>query len=315
MTLKAFDGRTYTPYGILSNFQVEVGAKTVEIDIEVIDGNLDYNILLGRPWIYAMATPVSTYFRKIGFPFQGGITIIDQLTFLPNSSQVTGSIPMIHGSSQSLQNVGVGLLKGPALMGTFSLLPPSNLTEVAMVETYNMVSSTSAEIKKISKHFVSMDHRQVHPKKAAAIKAEVENLLHAGFIYRVLLTDWVLNIVPFMKKQGTIRVCIDYRDVNQVCPKENYPTPFIDQIIDECARCEIFSFPDGFFGYNQINIRPQDQSKTAFICLWGTFAYPKLPFGLKNTGETFQRAMNYTFHDIEHIVQPYLDDLPTHLRK
>jgi hypothetical protein len=116
--------------------------------------------------------------------------------------------------------------------------------------------------------------RPVHPKKATAIKAEVEKLLHAGFIYPVPLTDWVSNIVPVMKKQGTIRVCIDYRDVNQACPKDNYPTPFIDQIIDECAGCEIFSFMDGFSGYNQINIHPQDQSKTAFICPWGTFAYP-----------------------------------------
>ena len=110
------------------------GGKTVEVDVEVIDGNLDYNILLGRPWIYAMAVVVSTYFRKIAFPFQGGITIVDQQTFLPNSSQVTGSIPIIHGSSNSLQNIGVGLLKDPALMGTFSLPPPSNRAEMATVE-------------------------------------------------------------------------------------------------------------------------------------------------------------------------------------
>ena len=123
--------------------QVELGGKTVEIDVEVIDGNLDYNILLGRPWIYAMAAVVSTYFRKIAFPYQGSVTIIDQQTFLPNSSQVTGSIPMIRGSSQSLQNIGVGLLKDPTLMGTFALSHPKNLAEVATVETYNMKSSIS----------------------------------------------------------------------------------------------------------------------------------------------------------------------------
>jgi len=98
----------------------------------------------------------------------------------------------------------------------------------------------------------------VHPKKAAAIKEEVEKLLHASSIYPVPLSEWVSNIVPMMKKQGMIRVCVDYMDVNQACPKDNYPTPFIDHIIDECARCEIFSFMDGFSGYNQINIRPQD---------------------------------------------------------
>ncbi|KZL17871.1 reverse transcriptase family protein [Pseudovibrio sp. Ad37] len=77
----------------------------------------------------------------------------------------------------------------------------------------------------------------------------------------------------------------------------------------------MYSFKDGFSGYNQINISPADQHKTAFICPWGTFSYKKLPFGLKNTGATFQRAMSYTFHDIRHIVQPYLDDLPSHSTK
>lgn len=70
---------------------------------------------------------------------------------------------------------------------------------------------------------------------------------------------------------------------------------------------------DGFSGYNQINILPADQPKTAFICPWETFAYCKFPFGLKNARATFQRAMSYAFHDIKHIVQPYLDDLPAHL--
>jgi hypothetical protein len=75
----------------------------------------------------------------------------------------------------------------------------------------------------------------VHPCKAAAIKLEVEKLLKVGFIYPVALTDWVSNLVPVNKKQGTIHVCVDYRDINKACPKDNYPTPFIDQIVDDCA--------------------------------------------------------------------------------
>jgi hypothetical protein len=128
----------------------------------------------------------------------------------------------------------------------------------------------------------------------------------------VALTDWVSNLVLVNKKQGTIQICIDYRDINKSFPKENYPTPFVDQIVDDCVRSEIFSLMDGFFGYNQINILPADQHKTAFICPWRTFAYWKLPFGLKNVGANFQRAMSYAFHDIKNIVQPYLDNLPAH---
>jgi hypothetical protein len=81
---------------------------------------------------------------------------------------------------------------------------------------------------------------------------------------------------------------------------------------------------DSFLGYNQIQIKPKDQHKTTFICLWGTFSYRKMPFGLKNAGATFQRAMYFSFDDLKHIVEAYLDDLasrshkrmdhPTHLR-
>jgi hypothetical protein len=84
--------------------------------------------------------------------------------------------------------------------------------------------------------------------KAATIKLEVEKHLKFNFIYVVALTDWVSNLVPVNKKQGTIHVCVDYRDINKSCPKDNYPTPFIDQIIDDCVENEIFSLMDGFSG-------------------------------------------------------------------
>jgi hypothetical protein len=113
----------------------------------------------------------------------------------------------------------------------------------------------------------------VYPHKDAVIKHEVEKLLKFGFVYPVALTDWVSNLVSVNKKQGMIRVCVDYRDIYKASPKDNYLTPFVDQIVDDCAGSEIFSLMDGFSGYNQINILPADQHKTAFICPWGTFAY------------------------------------------
>ena len=75
--------------------------------------------------------------------------------------------------------------------------------------------------------------RDFNHMKAPTIKAEVEKLLNVGFIYLVPLTEWILNHVPMNKKQGTIRVCIDFLDLNKSCPKDNFPTPFIDQIIDD----------------------------------------------------------------------------------
>jgi hypothetical protein len=72
---------------------------------------------------------------------------------------------------------------------------------------------------------------------------------------------------------------------------------------------------DGFFGYNQIQIKSKDQHKTSFICLWGTFSYRKMPFGLKNVGATFHWAMHFFFHDLKHIFKAYLDDLASQSRK
>jgi hypothetical protein len=162
---------------------------------------------------------------------------------------------------------------------------------------------------------VRQKQRPLHPAKAAAIKAEIDKLHTAGFIYPITYTSWVSNPVPVDKQQGTIRVCTDFRDLNNACPKDNFPTPFIDQIIDDCAGHEALSFMDGFSGYNQIQIHPTDQYKTAFITPWGTFAYHVMPFGLKNADATFQRAMTYIFHDLAAIILAYLDDLTARSKK
>jgi hypothetical protein len=127
----------------------------------------------------------------------------------------------------------------------------------------------------------------VNPRKAEDIKVEVEKLLKSSFIYPIHLTQWVSNHMPVNKKKGTIRVCTDFRDLSKAYPKDNFPTPFIDQIIDECEGYKAFSFMDSFSGYNQIQIKPEDQHKITFIYPWGTFVYRKMPFGLKNVGSTF----------------------------
>ena len=115
----------------------------------------------------------------------------------------------------------------------------------------------------------------------------MEKMLKAGFIYPIALTKWVSNHVLVDKKQGMICVCTKFHHLNKSCPKDTYPTPFIDQIIDACVGSEVFSFMDGFSGYNQIQIKPEDKHKMYFICPWGTFTYKKIPFGLKNAGATF----------------------------
>jgi hypothetical protein len=108
---------------------------------------------------------------------------------------------------------------------------------------------------------------------------------------------------------------MDFQYLNKCFPKDNFSALFIYQILDECARSEIFSFMDGFYCYRQKQIEPEDQHKIYFICLWGTFSYNKIPFVLENDGATFQRTMMFSFHDCKHIVETYLYDLIVHSHK
>ncbi|PKI74132.1 hypothetical protein CRG98_005477 [Punica granatum] len=143
-----------------------------------------------------------------------------------------------------------------------------------------------------------------------SIKEEVVKQINAGFLEVCNYSEWVANIVPVEKKDGRVRVCIDYRDLNKASPKDNFPLPHIDILVDNTARHAQFSFMDGFFGYNQIRMAEEDKIKTTFTTMWGTFCYRVMPFGLKNAGATYQRAMVTLFHDMMHKeVEVYVDDM------
>jgi hypothetical protein len=117
-------------------------------------------------------------------------------------------------------------------------------------------------------------------------------------------------VVPIKKKNGTIRVCIDFRDLNLATPKDEYPMPVAEMLVDSAAWFEYLSMLDGYSCYNQIFIAEEDISKTAFRCsgALGCYEWLVVPFDLKNAGATYQRAMNLMFHDfIEDFMQVYID--------
>ena len=91
-----------------------------------------------------------------------------------------------------------------------------------------------------------------------------------------------------------------YRDLNRSSPKDDFPLTHIDVLVDNTAQYKVFSFMDGFSGYNQIKMAPEDMEKTTFVTQWDTFYYKVMPFGLKNVGETYQRAMVALFYDMIH---------------
>lgn len=130
------------------------------------------------------------------------------------------------------------------------------------------------------------------------VKAELQKLLDVNFIYPIFDSKWVSPLVVVPKKNGKWRICVDYTKVNKATQKDHFPLPFIDQVLDTLAGKKLFSLLDGFSGYNQIQIAPEDQDKTTFTCPWRTFAYQDLPFGLCNAHATFQRAILSIFTDL-----------------
>jgi hypothetical protein len=130
--LMTFDGHSFRPHGIIPSFPVQLGGKTMCVEVEVVYAPLNYNLLLGRSWKYAMHALVDTFFWVLLFPHEGQIVTIDQLSFSrPNPSSWASMVSMIDNPQPDVIDVGVSL--SPPLMGMFDYLPPSS--DVKMILT------------------------------------------------------------------------------------------------------------------------------------------------------------------------------------
>ena len=125
--------------------------------------------------------------------------------------------------------------------------------------------------------------------RAEAAKAEVNRLLDAGVIRPVQYPEWLANVVMVKKKNGKWRMCVDFTTLNKHCPKDPYPLPRIEALVDTAAGCEMMSLLDCFSGYHQIWMNPEDEEKTSFIIPGGTYCFRWMPEGLRNVGSTFSR--------------------------
>ena len=105
----------------------------------------------------------------------------------------------------------------------------------------------------------------MRPNMYEKIKAKVMKKFDAGFLVVTSYPQWVANVVPVPKKDRKVRMCMDYRDLNRARPKDDFPLPYIDVLVDKTAQPKVFTFMDGFYGYNQIKMAPKDMEKTTFV--------------------------------------------------
>jgi hypothetical protein len=146
--------------------------------------------------------------------------------------------------------------------------------------------------------------------KTEAAKAEVHRLLEAKFIEPVAYPMWLANVVMVQKKNDKWQMCIDFTSLNKACPKDNFPLPRIDKIVDSVAGCEVMSLLDCFSGYHQIYMKEEDKANTSFITPFGTYCFIRMPEGLKNAGSTFSHLTRTVLESqVGRNIFTYVDDI------
>jgi hypothetical protein len=139
---------------------------------------------------------------------------------------------------------------------------------------------------------------------------KVQKLLDAKIIREVQYPVWVANVVMVPKKNGNMRMCIDFTELNKACPKDPYPLPRIDIIIDQSAGCEMLSLLDCFSGYHQVWMRREDEAKTGFTTPFDIFCFVRMPEGLCNVRPTFNRMMKLILgSQLGRNASAYVDDI------
>ncbi|XP_063948038.1 uncharacterized protein LOC135152135 [Daucus carota subsp. sativus] len=300
----------------------------------IIDGDPTYNIIMGRPWIHDLKAVPSTYHQVLKFLTPWGAQEIAGDQCVARDCYKASMKPTVqHEAVETPQDSMTGpekLAEVDLTGGDKKVLIGEDLTstmEANLVEFlttrldafawgHEDVTGISPEIithkLNVDPSFtpVQQKRRKFAAERNKIINEEVNRLLKAGMIKEVDYPEWLANVVIVQKKNEKWRVCVDYTDLNKVCPKDPYPLPHIDTMVDSTAGHELLTFLDASSGFNQIQMEPSDAEKTAFITDRGIYCYLAMPFGLRNAGATFQRLVNKMFKEqIGRTMEVYIDDM------
>nr|XP_027088503.1 uncharacterized protein LOC113709849 [Coffea arabica] len=346
--LIGFAGPPVRPEGMIT-LQVTVGVaprcRTIPVNFAVVKEPSSYNMILGRPTLNALRAVCSTLHLSMKFPTSDGVAevlgdpevaracyiatlkgkekLVAQTICLESweplekgerleTDEGLAELPVQPDRPERTVKVGAGL--GELIRSSLeSLLEeyaeifawsaddmPGIPTELAVHRLH--VDPNVRPVKQKKRNFAS--------ERKEVVKSEVGKLLEAKIVKEVYFPTWLANPVLVKKEEKAWRMCVDFTDLNKACPKDYYPLPRIDQLVDSTAGYEIFCFLDAFKGYHQIALDEEDQEKTSFITEDGTYCYVTMPFGLKNAGATYQRLVNKLFRNqIGRNLEVYVDDM------
>uniref|UniRef100_A0A2N9I6X9 Integrase catalytic domain-containing protein n=1 Tax=Fagus sylvatica TaxID=28930 RepID=A0A2N9I6X9_FAGSY len=328
--LVGFSGESIRPMGRIT-LNVHTGPISLETEFVVIDVPSPYTAIMGRRWLHRLKAVPSSFHQKLRFPTDFGIMEIkgDQVA---SKQCIMAAVKQNPPESKQKGENGVTMLQGFIAVREGEGYPhrdilvlQGNRTELIdfLVGNVDVFAWDPYEVPGVDPNYiehrlntdphskpVQQKARRSAPVHAEAVQKEVEKLLQAGAIREIQYPTWLSNTVVVKKKNGKWRVCVDFTNLNQACPKDPFPLPKIDQLVDATAGHDRMSFLDAFQGYHQIALSAEDREKTAFITPLGIYCYKVMPFGLKNAGATYQRMVTKMFKDqIGKTMEIYIDDM------
>ncbi|KAL2249877.1 UNVERIFIED_CONTAM: Retrovirus-related Pol polyprotein from transposon [Sesamum indicum] len=313
--LVGFDGSEVASLGMVE-LPVSMGdepkRKTTMVKFLVVDTPFAYNVILGRPGLNLFRAVVSTYHMKMKFPTDNGIGEV-----ACDQRDARRCYNLLLKKEPDLKRRKTGKDAEPRPYEAEHMKPSDNYKSVQLKQSdrgkppENQPRGNRTHVECGSDHTIgAADNEVVRERQNEIIRKEVDKLLKAGYVSEVPYTNWFSNVVLVPKSSGKWRMCVDFTDLTKACPKDPYPLPRIDVMVDSTAGFEMFSMMDAYQGYHQIYMAEEDRDKTSFITEKGVYCYNMMPFGLKNAGATYQRLVNKMFGELlGKPMEVYVDDM------
>ncbi|XP_013739462.1 uncharacterized protein LOC106442308 [Brassica napus] len=293
---------------------VKAWSVTKVTEFLVIDRPTSYNAIVGTPWLNSMRAIPSTFHLCLKFPTPRGVETIQGDRRMSQKRKLTlDENPPERDSEVFWQSQRAEALEGkrePTCEPVISICLDKSSLERCVDIGANLCEPLKAELIACLKKNLN----------AFAWAAEDMPGIDIGITCHELNIDPTYRPVKQKRrklgperataKNGKWRACVDFTDLNKACPKDCFPLPHIDRLVEATAGNKLLSFIDAFSGYNQIMMNPDDREKTAFITDRGTYCYKVMPFGLKNAGATYQRLVNRIFSEQRgKTMEVYIDDM------
>ncbi|WRX10265.1 Reverse transcriptase domain - like 10 [Theobroma cacao] len=297
--------------------EVRVGEEEFRGDLIPLE-ILDFDLILGMDWLTAHRANVDCFRKEVVLRNSEGaeIVFVGKHRVLPSCviSAIKASKLVQKGYSTYLACVidtskGEPKLENVPIVSEFPDVFPDDLPGLPpdreLEFPIDLLPSTAP---------ISIPLYRMAPAKLKELKVQLQELVDKGFI-RPSISSWGAPVLFVKKKDGTLRLCIDYRQLNRMTIKNKYPLPRIDDLFDQLQGATVFSKVDLRSGYHQLRIKEQDVPKTAFRTRYGHYEFLVMPFGLTNAPAAFMDLMNRVFHPyLDKFVIVFIDDILVYSR-